>query len=218
MGAQLPLTPESQTMIKLSQQQLAILASAHAQPEGFATRPSNLKPSAALRVVTKLIEQALIREMRSKGDAPVWREDAEGKRFSLKILKAGRMAVLARTEPSVEDKGPGLRGEVSPGDGAAPASVGKRLGEAAGSPARSLCDDPGTRKGQTKRALIVSLMGRDGGATLDDLIAATGWLPHTTRAALTGLRKSGFAITRCRNDDGRASIYRIGPATVSAAA
>ena len=26
------------------------------------------------------------------------------------------------------------------------------------------------------------------------MIAATGWLPHTTRAALTGLRKKGYAI------------------------
>jgi hypothetical protein len=40
------------------------------------------------------------------------------------------------------------------------------------------------------------------------LIAATGWLPHTTRAALTGLRKSGFEIER-RQEDGQGSIYRI---------
>jgi hypothetical protein len=26
------------------------------------------------------------------------------------------------------------------------------------------------------------------------MVAATGWLPHTTRAALTGLRKKGYAI------------------------
>ena len=26
------------------------------------------------------------------------------------------------------------------------------------------------------------------------LVAATGWLPHTTRAALTGLRKRGYAV------------------------
>jgi len=29
-------------------------------------------------------------------------------------------------------------------------------------------------------------------------VAATGWLPHTTRAALTGLRKKGHAIARDR--------------------
>jgi hypothetical protein len=26
------------------------------------------------------------------------------------------------------------------------------------------------------------------------MVAATCWLPHTTRAALTGLRKKGYAI------------------------
>jgi hypothetical protein len=35
---------------------------------------------------------------------------------------------------------------------------------------------------------------RDEGATLDLLIAATDWLPHTTRAALSGLRKAGYTI------------------------
>ena len=34
------------------------------------------------------------------------------------------------------------------------------------------------------------------GATLDALVNATGWLPHTTRAVLTGLRKRGFEIDR----------------------
>lgn len=46
----------------------------------------------------------------------------------------------------------------------------------------------------TKRDQLGALVIRDEGATLDQMIAATGWLPHTTRAALTGLRKAGYAI------------------------
>lgn len=46
----------------------------------------------------------------------------------------------------------------------------------------------------TKRNQLAALLVRDEGATLDQMIAATGWLPHTTRAALTGLRKAGYAI------------------------
>ena len=46
----------------------------------------------------------------------------------------------------------------------------------------------------TKRDQLAALLLRDDGATLDQMIAATGWLPHTTRAALTGLRKAGYAI------------------------
>lgn len=48
----------------------------------------------------------------------------------------------------------------------------------------------------SKAATVVSLMSRSDGATLPELIAATGWLPHTTRAALTGLRKKGHRIIR----------------------
>ncbi len=63
---------------------------------------------------------------------------------------------------------------------------------------------------QTKTALVLSLMERTEGATLDQMVAATGWLPHTTRAALTGLRKRGHGIARTATDDG--SVYRIGAA------
>jgi hypothetical protein len=53
---------------------------------------------------------------------------------------------------------------------------------------------------------------RGEGATLDALVEATRWLPHTTRAALTGLRKRGFAVARSR-DGAKASLYRIAAAT-----
>ena len=46
----------------------------------------------------------------------------------------------------------------------------------------------------TKRDQLAALLVRDEGATLDQMIAATGWLPHTTRAALTGLKKFGYGI------------------------
>jgi hypothetical protein len=46
----------------------------------------------------------------------------------------------------------------------------------------------------SKQHQLAALLLRDEGATLDQMIAATGWLPHTTRAALTGLRKKGYAI------------------------
>jgi hypothetical protein len=50
-------------------------------------------------------------------------------------------------------------------------------------------------------------MTRATGATLPELTAATGWLPHTTRAVLTGLRKRGHTITRGKRDD--VTCYRI---------
>jgi hypothetical protein len=52
----------------------------------------------------------------------------------------------------------------------------------------------------SKTATVIALLQRESGATLGDLVAATGWLPHTTRAALTGLRKKGHAIAKTKAD------------------
>lgn len=52
----------------------------------------------------------------------------------------------------------------------------------------------------SKTATVITLLQCKGGATLGDLVAATGWLPHTTRAALTGLRKKGHAIAKTKAD------------------
>jgi hypothetical protein len=52
----------------------------------------------------------------------------------------------------------------------------------------------------SKIGTVLSLLQRDEGATLDEMVAATGWLPHTTRAALTGLRKKGHAITKSKRE------------------
>jgi hypothetical protein len=60
---------------------------------------------------------------------------------------------------------------------------------------------------QTKSASVIVLLERGDGATLPELISATGWLPHTTRAALTGLRKKGHAIERSKRDE--VTCYRI---------
>lgn len=46
----------------------------------------------------------------------------------------------------------------------------------------------------SKRGQLAALLLRDEGTTLDQIIAETGWLPHTTRAALTGLKKLGYGI------------------------
>jgi hypothetical protein len=47
-----------------------------------------------------------------------------------------------------------------------------------------------------KIAQVIELLGRTEGASLEEMVAATGWLPHTTRAALTGLRKKRYEIAR----------------------
>lgn len=59
-------------------------------------------------------------------------------------------------------------------------------------------------------ATVIALLSRDEGATLTELVKATDWLPHTIRAALTGLRKKGHAIERTKRDG--MTCYRIAAA------
>lgn len=58
-----------------------------------------------------------------------------------------------------------------------------------------------TPRPESKIALVTRLLESAEGASLDEMVAATGWLPHTTRAALTGLKKKGHIITKCKEDN-----------------
>lgn len=63
-------------------------------------------------------------------------------------------------------------------------------------------------KRETKAGLVLELLQRPEGATIDQLASATGWLPHTTRAALTDLKKKGHVVTS-NKADGQSRIYRV---------
>ena len=58
---------------------------------------------------------------------------------------------------------------------------------------------PAPRPG-SKIAAVVALLQRKEGATLDEMVKATGWQSHTARAALTGLRKKGHSIAKTKRD------------------
>ena len=60
----------------------------------------------------------------------------------------------------------------------------------------------------TKQARILELLARESGARLDELVSATGWLPHTTRATLTRLRQNGHTLIKSKDEEGR-TLYRI---------
>ena len=60
----------------------------------------------------------------------------------------------------------------------------------------------------SKRALVLALLQREEGASITAIMSATGWLPHSTRAALTGLRKSGHHLVRDKDEENH-TIYRL---------
>src|SRR4051812_30330535 len=95
----------------------------------------------------------------------------------------------------------GARPKASRREGRAPAATAKaETGAASALRGRSAAP--------TKQAAVIGLLQREGGATLADLVDATGWLAHTTRAALTRLRQAGHVIEKAKHDTG-ATVYRI---------
>ncbi|MXO89282.1 DUF3489 domain-containing protein [Pontixanthobacter aquaemixtae] len=56
------------------------------------------------------------------------------------------------------------------------------------------------KKADSKINKVIALMRRKNGASLEEMVQATAWLPHTTHAALSGLRKRGREITRTKSD------------------
>jgi hypothetical protein len=203
-------------MSKLSDTQLIVLSSVAKHDEGLATRPVSLNAAAAMKVASSLIGKGLVREIRAKADAPVWHENDEG-RFALKITKAGREAIGVEDDDA-QDAASESTAPAQPRSkksGANPA--GKKDAQKTSATPRKGRDEKSAGRGESspadfragsKLAKIVELMKRAKGATLDELVKATDWLPHTTRAALTGLRKRGLTVERAK-DEGRGSVYRI---------
>ena len=60
----------------------------------------------------------------------------------------------------------------------------------------------------TKIATVLKLLKRKQGATVEQLQKATGWQPHSVRAALTGLRKKDHDIQREKNAKD-VTVYKI---------
>ena len=69
-------------------------------------------------------------------------------------------------------------------------------------------------RASTKRAVLIGMLERPDGASVAELGQRLGWLPHTVRAAITGLRHAGREVTRSKDAEGL-SVYRLArPETV----
>ena len=62
---------------------------------------------------------------------------------------------------------------------------------------------------QTKKARLIALLSRKSGADVPGLSTTLKWLPHTTRAALSGLRKAGYEIKSVKPGKDKPLHYRI---------
>jgi hypothetical protein len=183
--------------VKLTDAQLIMMRGAAQRTDRCLSAPATIKGAALRKVAVKLAKLGLVREIEAKRGAPIWRRDGAGKCYALKLTAAGLKAI-AVDEGSQNAIEPSEAPQQQAENGASP--------DEGGLPGRVAAPRDGS-----KLALVIEHLQRADGATLIDLTQATGWLPHTTRAALTGLRKRGYAVIRERIDAG-SSIYRISDA------
>jgi Protein of unknown function (DUF3489) len=197
-------TTKASSAVRLSDTQLVALSAASQREDGVISISDRLKGAAAQKFISTLIEKGLAREVRARPGGPIARRDPDGRAFALVVTKKGQAAIHAdnekgRATPSQKSS----KTESAKTAAAVKASGPQPLGDSTG-PARPTKEGALEAKGDsrpregTKLAAVIALLVRPDGASLDEMIAATEWLPHTTRAALTGLRKRGYAVERRR--------------------
>jgi hypothetical protein len=200
--------------IKFNDTQLLLLSAASQRDDLCLAPPTGPKRGHAQKAIVKLLEAGVVKEIRAKAGAPIWRRDGEkGHIYSLKLTAAG-IKTIAVDEPS-PSQGEAERGadhlmvfiDPKPEPGSDPAAAIDRPNSSVASSLKF------PRRG-TKIAGVIELLQDSDGVTLAELVANTGWLPHTARAALTGLRKRGYAVVIDRADKARGSVYRIEPSEV----
>jgi hypothetical protein len=198
---------------KLTDTRLAMLTAASLRDDRCLVLPKNLRGGAAQKVSAKLSAEGLVKEIIAKAGAPVWRRDEQaGRSYSLKLTAAGLKAARAESSnplavaDAVETHG---ASKVARDPVIASATIPAANVSATSIPGVTSAADATAPRDGTKIAKVLGLLRRNDGATLAEMIAATGWLPHTTRAALTGLRKRGYAMEIDRSDKERGSVYRV---------
>ena len=140
-----------------------------------------LRGAALKHLLTSLLKASLVEELPVGDDACLWRQDVTGQRFGLRLTAKGMVAA----QQAAKAPSPSASSATTPSP-----AVTEQAAEIATPIVAS--DAPNLPYGKLGSVLLA--VSADTGATLDELMALTGWQPHSTRAAVTGLRKRGFAV------------------------
>jgi hypothetical protein len=176
-------------MTKLTETQTIILSAGARRSENIALPlPKGLAGAAAKMAVSKMIEHGWLQEVDAnpRRNEPFWRETRDGHGTTLVVTDAGLLAigiepVVARATMAVHSNAPDT-----------PASK------------------QATLRAGTKQAMLIAMLQASNGATMQEIVAATGWQPHSARGAISGAlgKKLGLVVTSAK-EAGRGRVYRI---------
>ncbi|ANK79880.1 MAG: hypothetical protein TEF_03030 [Rhizobiales bacterium NRL2] len=195
-------------MPKLSDTQLVILsAAAQRDDRNVLPLPGSLRGNAANKVVGALLSRGLIGERvtkkQTKADPAlnrIWRNDEDGRAVLLQITDAGLAAI--GVEPEGADSAPTGATQTPADDAASDAPAATKSAPKAR-----------TAREGTKQALLIEMLRAENGATIAEIVEATGWQPHTVRGAIAGAlkKKLGLDVTS-EKVEGRGRVYKLPPA------
>ncbi len=223
------MTTTSSATIKLTDAQLVALSAASQRADRCIVAAEHLKGGAVAKFTGSLIAKGVAEEIDASPGMPIIRRDGD-QAFALVITPAGFAALGIEAPDATDAAAP------EPGD---PASVsqddddGFLADDGAEGGNEPIADDPAagrsaeppvitarsaTPRVGTKLARVIALLERTEGAAISELMSATGWLAHTTRAALTGLRKRGYTVELEKGTGTQESRYRITAMPITAKA
>jgi hypothetical protein len=178
-----------QTMsIKFNDTQLVLLSAASQRDDHCLVPPTGPKRGQAQKAIVKLLEAGIVKEIRAKAGAPIWRRDEKnGHTYALKLTAAGAKTIAVDETPPSQGEAERRTDHLmvsldpKPEPGSTPAAFADRANGGVASTPKF------PRRGTKIAGLIELLQGSDG-VTLAELVANTGSLPHTARAALNRCR------------------------------
>src|ERR1700760_2027352 len=159
--------------IKLTDTQLVLLSAAAQRKDLCLVAPPTLKGATAQKVASKLISAGFVKEVKAGASGPIWRRDEElGASYALKLTAAGAKAIAVDDAAEPDDAGEESAALANRDQ----AAVLSKLDVARPSEAMEPGPiRPSAPRGGWELAGIVGLLERDHGATVEELIAATGW-------------------------------------------
>ena len=188
--------------MKLTDTQTIILSAAAGRDDGsIHPLPATLRGGAVTKVTQALLRKGLIAEAPRRNGAPIGEANfaitAEG---ALAInVEPGECPHLADTGAQAADGGR----EAEPAADIPPKAKKAATG-------RNGANAPRKARAGTKQALVVEMLRRSEGATVDQIMEATGWQRHTVRGTFAGAlkKKLGLAVTS-EKVEGGARVYRV---------
>jgi hypothetical protein len=175
-------------MTKLTDTQTIILSAGAQRPDNIALPlPKGLHGAAAKMAVTKMIAHGWLQEVDAnlRQCELLWRETGDGHGTTLVVTDAGLLAIGVK--PVVVTTAMAILKQ---------ASVPPEAKQT-------------TQRAGTKQAMLIEMLQLPDGATIAEIVGATGWLAHTARGVISGVlkKKLGLAITTTKVDV-RGLVYR----------